>query len=346
MTSSLWQKTSIYTPSAPFLFEKPMTYCNIKPILVKNYFSERPRSPLNSPLPHVILPTTAGNGGNGMKRIKDFLFKIIGYILDDRVSVYAAQVSFFVIISAIPIIMLLIPLLQFLIPVSRETVTSTILAVLPNTAEVQDFVVSLLNDVYTNSAGTIISVSVITTLWAASKGIYSLQQGLNSIACIKETRNIVVQRLLSIVYTLGFIFVLIFTFGVLLFGNRIQLILETWLPHLAQFSGLIIVFRTGLSIGLFMLFFVLIYTILPNKRLPFWQQIPGAAFTTVGWLIFSYVYSLYIDHVANFSYVYGSLTAIILLMLWLYICMNIVLLGAELNKMISQWRAGRKEKQT
>ena len=84
-----------------------------------------------------------------------------------------------------------------------------------------------------------------------------------------------------------------------------------------------------------MLFFVFIYTILPNTRLSFWRQIPGAAFTTFGWMIFSYVYSLYIDHVANFSYIYGSLTALILLMLWLYICMNIVLLGAVLNKLLT-----------
>ncbi len=269
-----------------------------------------------------------------MKHIKLFLGKLIDYMLDDRVSVYAAQVSFFVIISAIPLVMLLIPLIQFLIPLSQDTVTKAILAVLPSSEETQRFVTSLLNDVYTNSASTIISVSAITTLWAASKGIYSLQQGLNSIAYTKETRNIVVQRLLSIVYTLGFIFVLIFTLGVLLFGNKLQLLLESWIPSLAYFSSVIILFRTGLSITLFMLFFVLIYTILPNKKLSFWKQIPGAAFTTFGWLIFSYVYSLYIDHVANFSYIYGSLTAIILLMLWLYICMNIVLLGAELNKML------------
>ncbi|QNM06097.1 YihY/virulence factor BrkB family protein [Qiania dongpingensis] len=277
-----------------------------------------------------------------MKHIKLFLGKLIDYMLDDRVSVYAAQVSFFVIISAIPLVMLLIPLIQFLIPLSQDTVTKAILAVLPSSEETQRFVTSLLNDVYTNSASTIISVSAITTLWAASKGIYSLQQGLNSIAYTKETRNIVIQRLLSIVYTLGFIFVLIFTLGVLLFGNKLQLLLESWIPSLAYFSSVIILFRTGLSITLFMLFFVLIYTILPNKKLSFWKQIPGAAFTTFGWLIFSYVYSLYIDHVANFSYIYGSLTAIILLMLWLYICMNIVLLGAELNKMLED-RSSRRQ---
>ena len=153
-----------------------------------------------------------------------------------------------------------------------------------------------------------------------------------------------VQRLLSIVYTLGFIFVLIFTLGVLLFGNRLQLLLESHFPDLAYFSEIIILFRTGLSIALFMLFFVLIYTILPNQKLSFWKQIPGAAFTTAGWMIFSYVYSLYIDYIANFSYIYGSLTAIILLMLWLYICMNIVFIGAELNKMLAEMpRAEKRE---
>ena len=279
-----------------------------------------------------------------MYRFRLFLKKIIISILDDKISVYAAQVSFFVIISAIPVIMLLIPLIQFLVPFSQNTITSTILAVLPSSPEMQNFVTSILNDVYTNSAGTIVSVSALTTLWSASKGIYSLQQGLNNIAAAKETRNIVVQRLLSIVYTLGFIFVLIFTLGVLLFGNRLQLLLESHFPDLAYFSEIIILFRTGLSIALFMLFFVLIYTILPNQKLSFWKQIPGAAFTTAGWMIFSYVYSLYIDYIANFSYIYGSLTAIILLMLWLYICMNIVFIGAELNKMLAEMpRAEKRE---
>ena len=274
-----------------------------------------------------------------MKKLKRFLEKFFQLIFDDKISVYAAQVSFFVTISAIPIVMLIVPLIQFFIPYSQETVMKMILSVLPNSPEVQDLIASILNDVYTNSATTIISVSAITTLWSASKGIYSLQQGLNNIVEAKETRNVVIQRLLSIVYTIGFVFILIFTIGVLLFGNRIQMLLESWFPHLAYFSGIIILFRTGLSIALFLLFFVLIYTILPNKKLSFLKQIPVAAFTALGWLIFSYVYSLYVDHIANFSYIYGSLTALILLMLWLYICMNIVLLGAELNKMLDDhWK--------
>ena len=274
-----------------------------------------------------------------MKKLKRFLEKFFQLIFDDKISVYAAQVSFFVTISAIPIVMLIVPLIQFFIPYSQETVMKMILSVLPNSPEVQDLIASILNDVYTNSATTIISVSAVTTLWSASKGIYSLQQGLNNIVEAKETRNVMIQRLLSIVYTIGFVFILIFTIGVLLFGNRIQMLLESWFPHLAYFSGIIILFRTGLSIALFLLFFVLIYTILPNKKLSFLKQIPGAAFTALGWLIFSYVYSLYVDHIANFSYIYGSLTALILLMLWLYICMNIVLLGAELNKMLDDhWK--------
>ena len=188
-----------------------------------------------------------------MKRTRLFLARIINNIFEDKITVYAAQVSFFIVISAIPIIMLLIPTIQFLIPLSRETVVSTILAVLPDSQDLQNLVVGLINDVYTNSAGTIISVSTITVLWSASKSIYSLQQGLNTIAHIKETRNVVVQRLLSIVYTVAFVFVLIFSIGVLLFGNRLQLLLESWLPHLAHFSSFIILFRTSLSIALFML---------------------------------------------------------------------------------------------
>lgn len=281
-----------------------------------------------------------------MKAIYHFVRRLLEHISADHISAYAAQVSFFMVISAIPLFTMMIPLIRFLVPMSESSITNVVLSLMPNSPELQSFISSILGDVFTNATGTIISISVLSTLWAASKGIYSMQMGLNSVAEVRETRNYFVRRFFAIGYTIGFVFILFFTIGILLFGNKIQLVFEYWFPLLVHFTSLIVLFRNGLSFVLFTSFFVIIFTLLPNQRFRFWRQIPGAAFAAIGWMIFSKIYSVYVDQLARFSYLYGSLAAIILLMLWLYICMYIVLVGAELNKMLTRIiisRTGRGE---
>lgn len=112
--------------------------------------------------------------------------------------------------------------------------------------------------------------------------------------------------------------------------------LEKSIPTLTNISVLIVCIRTALSIVVLILFFALIYKALPDKKLSFRRQIPGAIFATAGWLIFSYLFNIYINNFSNYSYIYGSLTAIILFMLWMYFCMIILLAGAELNIIIDE----------
>ena len=89
--------------------------------------------------------------------------------------------------------------------------------------------------------------------------------------------------------------------------------------------------RTLLSAFVLTVFFMVIYCFFPKRKVTFLNQFPGAIFATAGWFLFSFVYSIYITYFSNFSYTYGSLAAIVLIMLWLYICMTITLLGAEIN---------------
>ena len=102
-------------------------------------------------------------------------------------------------------------------------------------------------------------------------------------------------------------------------------------PILAPAARLVISLRILFALAVFLFTFVGLYTIVPAKKQKPRQQLPGAVFTAVGWLIFSYAFSIYFTHFSNFSYMYGSLTAVVLLMLWLYICICILFVGAELN---------------
>ena len=95
----------------------------------------------------------------------------------------------------------------------------------------------------------------------------------------------------------------------------------------------IINFRALWALMILIIFFLGIYTFVPDKRLKLRDQLPGAVFSTVGWMAFSFAFSLYFSHIGgkNYSYMYGSLTAIVLLLLWLYFCMCILFFGAEIN---------------
>ncbi len=265
-----------------------------------------------------------------LKRLAEF----IKNCNEDQLTLYAAQSSFFMMFSLFPIIMIIISIIQLVLPFSESEFINTIESYIPLRF---DFDISfLLQNLFSNSAGTIISVSAITVLWSASKVVYSLVLGLNSIHHTTETRSNIIRRLLSILYTLIFIVIIIFYFIVLVFGNYIQLYLEKLIPALTDASVLIVCLRTALSITVLVLFFALIYKALPDKRLKFRAQLPGAIFATAGWLIFSYIFNIYINNFSNYSYIYGSLTAIILFMLWMYFCMIILLAGAELNLMLEQ----------
>ena len=177
----------------------------------------------------------------------------------------------------------------------------------------------------------IVPISAIFTLWSAGKGLQGLTNGVNAIYHVKETRNYVVTRIRSALYTLIFILAVISSLILLVFGNSIQKLLTKYIPTLAKVTAYIIGMRTAVSLVVLALIFLMIYKFLPNRKTSFRSQIPGAVVSAVAWSLFSLGFSVYLDYYDGFSNMYGSLTTIILVLLWLYFCMYIVLIGAEIN---------------
>lgn len=155
--------------------------------------------------------------------------------------------------------------------------------------------------------------------------------GLNRIYCIREKRNYILRRLICAGYTLIMMVVCVASLTLLVFGDTLQNLILRLFPILASVTRNVLSFRSLLSMILFLSSFVVLYTFVPTKTQNPWHQIPGAAFTSVCWMLFSYAFSLYFSNFSNYSYMYGSLTAIVLLMLWLYFCICILFIGAEIN---------------
>ncbi|MDD3253221.1 MAG: YihY/virulence factor BrkB family protein [Lachnospiraceae bacterium] len=247
----------------------------------------------------------------------------------DEMTVYAAQASFFIVIAFFPFIMLLLTLIQFIPAINKSDLLTILVRLMPNLLD--SLVIGIVDDLYVKSPATILSITGLLALWSAARGMMSIERGLNRIYGTVEKRNYVVRRFICAVYTLIFMVACIVSLVLLVFGNTLQNVLDRLFPVISVFTQHVISIRSLLAMVLFLFVFIGLYTILPKKKQNPRQQLPGAIFTAICWLIFSYAFSLYFSHFSNFSYMYGSLTAIVLLMLWLYFCICIMFIGAELN---------------
>lgn len=250
---------------------------------------------------------------------------------EDEMTVYAAQVSFFIILSVVPFIMLLLTAVQMIPSVSYAQFMELIVALVP--VDYKSLAFRVVNDLSLKSPATMISVTAITALWSAGRGMFSVARGLNRVHGQGEKRWYVVNRLICSGYTVVFIMVCILSLGLLVFGNMIQAFMVSRFPLVADIVTHIVNFRALWALMILVIFFLGIYTFVPDKKLKFKEQLPGALFSTVGWMAFSFAFSLYFNHFGgrNYSYMYGSLAAIVLMLLWLYFCMCILFFGAEVN---------------
>lgn len=254
----------------------------------------------------------------------------------DEITVYAAQASFFIIIAAFPFIMLLMALIQFIPAITKANLLELVTAIVPNS--VDSVVIGVVDNLYTNSPFTVLSVTAITAIWSASRGMLSIERGLNRVFGREKKRNYIITRLICSGYTVVFMAICILTLFLLVLGGSIQSFLVRHFPVIAEIAHYLVSLRTILVLVLTMSFACL-YTYVPEKKQNFRKQLPGAVFTTIGWIAFSFVFSIYFKYFGNFSVMYGSLTAIVLLMLWLYVCICILFLGSEINYFYSgDWK--------
>ena len=183
---------------------------------------------------------------------------------------------------------------------------------------------------YAKSLG-VVPISALIALWSAGKGIQALTNGFNSIYQVQETRNFFVTRVRSVVYTLVFVIAIILTLILQVFGNSLQRELSSRFPVLDRLVTTIISMRVMISLFLLSLVFVMMYKFIPNRKATFRSQLPGAVLSAVCWSAFSFFFSLYVDFFSVTSNMYGSMTTIVLILLWMYFCMMFVMIGAQVN---------------
>lgn len=248
-------------------------------------------------------------------------------IARENIAAYASSTAFFVFLSLIPLIMVLCSMIPFTVLTEKDLIT-VVQQMIPDF--VGALLVSIIEDVYDRTSG-VLSVALIITLWSAGKGMLAMIRGLNEVTESEERRNYFVLRIVASAYTLLMLSAVVVALVAMVFGNSL---LELVLGYYPMAKGVVEViqhFRFLASWGVLTLLFSLIYTFVPSDRQKFWYQLPGAVFSAVVWSVFSYAFSVYIQYFNGFS-TYGSLTTIIIIMLWLYFCFYIIMIGAFLNQ--------------
>ena len=269
-------------------------------------------------------------------RIKGYAFRVMDVVSSHHTGAYAAQAAYFFVLSMIPIILLLLTMVQFT-SLTKDYIMNAVLQVFPTTVE--GLIESIVDQVYSQS-GTIIPITVLVALWSAGRGVLSITNGLNCVYESRETRNYVYLRIRASLYTVIFLVAIILSLALSVFGNRIAIMLNQHFPVLVRLIDMVIRSRTLITLGILTLFWDMVYKYLPNRKnigkTTMKKQLPGAIFTACAWQVISFIFSIYLDIFTGFTTMYGSLTMIILIMLWLYMCMYVILLGGEVNALLQR----------
>lgn len=249
----------------------------------------------------------------------------------ENLSAFAASAAFFIFVSLVPILIVICAIIPFT-PLTQENLVRILTGITPD--RMDNIVINIIEDVYVRSAG-VLSIAIILALWSAGKGVLAIVRGLNAVNDVKEERNYFVVRIVSSFYTLVILLIVLVSMILLVFGNRLVNMLLGAVPRLEVLFSFLINFRFLFVWLILTIIFSAFYTYLPNKKLRFYDQLPGASFAAVVWSIFSWGFSVYVNSGNAFS-IYGSLAIVVIFMLWLYFCFYIIFIGAYMNKRLEE----------
>ncbi len=251
-----------------------------------------------------------------------------------RVGLYAAHASYFIVLSLFPSLILLLGLLRYA-GLDSESLIRMVEGFMPEI--LAPGARMLIRSAYYHTSGMVLSLSALGALWSASRGIYGLVIGLNTIYGVKESRGYFYTRAVSMGYMFGFLTLLILTLLLNVFGTSFleRLSMDTpFVRFLDDVIGLRFLLLLCLQTGLFTAMFMA----LPNTAVSFPNALPGAVLASLGWLIFSRLYSVYVEHFSGYAGIYDSVYSMAISMLWLYLCICIVFYGGVLNRLVMEKR--------
>jgi membrane protein len=262
-----------------------------------------------------------------------FVKKLIGRIFEEEAFGLSAQLAYFFLLSLFPLLVVVVTLIGYL-PISTDFLNLMLASVAPPDSMllIEENVQQLVKD----QNGHLLSIGIIGTLWAASNGINAIMRVLNSAYEVKEDRSFIVSRFIAVVFTIAMVGIIVLAILLPVLGKMIGIYLFSLFGLSNDFVTVWEMLRWVLTSIVFFIVFLFLYRFAPNAKVVFKDVFWGSLFATIAWQFTSYIFSFYVANLANYSTMYGSLGAVISLMIWFYISAFIVIVGGIINATLSK----------
>jgi membrane protein len=276
--------------------------------------------------------------------LREFWQRVWVRIEEDEILARAAQLSYFFFLALFPLLIFLITLLGYFNGAGshlQKRLIAYLGDVMP--AASLQLVKVTLTEVTMNRGTGKLSIGLLLALWVASSGINALAQGLNAAYDVRETRPWWKVRLISIALTIALSVLIISALIVVLYSGRFGHAIASMIHEGDAFSAAWRIMQWPIALIFVLIAFVMIYRFVPNagakrhgkglRRTDYrrrWMS-PGVGIAVALWLLVSLGFRLYLHFFNSYSATYGSLGAVITLMLWFYLTGAAILLGGEIN---------------
>ncbi len=266
------------------------------------------------------------------KKWFQFLHELFYRIKDDEVTAIGAQLTYYLILSIFPFLIFFLNLLSYT-SITQDEVLDNFIIMLP--IEVQILIKNVVAEIVSSSSDTLLSLGIILTLWTGSLGISAIIRAVNKAYDVEKKRPYWRIKGLAIFFTIALAFLLILVLSMLVFGEVIGKKLFSRFGALYVFSHIWQLLRLIIPFVSMVIIFALLYKLSPTPEegldIKFRHTLPGAIFTSIGWIIASIIFSHYVNNFGKYANTYGSLGGIIILLVWLYITSIMIILGGEIN---------------
>lgn len=253
---------------------------------------------------------------------------LIRRFMEDDVMAMGSELAYSFLLAFFPFLIFILTLAGYS-PITSDQALEAIRVFLPR--EAYSLIRNTVIEVFDGKNGKLLSFSLIVTIWTAASGFKAVIKGLNKAYDEKEKRSFIRVQLVALLATIALSAIAILTLALLVLGETFWKAGIKWLGLGDGYKHAWDMLRYAVILISMVLVFAALYHFTPSKRLTWKEVFPGAIFSTIGWIVSSVIFAFYVNNFGNYSKIYGSIGAVIMLLTWLFISSVIIVLGGEVN---------------
>ena len=277
-------------------------------------------------------PTLANIKDYANKFLKHLLFRL----MEDDIAGLSAQCSYFLFLSLFPFVIFLFSLLSFT-NIPQTQLMNLVFSYFPT--DVAIVTRTIIENILSTRNVTLLTVGALMTVWSSSSGINAVRKGLYKAYRKVDSRPIWQVIIVNLVSTIGLALMLFITIVFLVSGEVIGNQVFMFLNISSTFEIVWNLIRILVPVITMATVFTMLYVLIPYQKVKFIEVFPGVVFTMGAWLAISMLFSYFVNNFTNYANIYGSISGIIILLVWLNLSCLLLLLGGEINAAVAYFNA-------